>query len=101
MVANMSPDLVLLRLIAAHRTLWATELARGVMAIGTTRTILAVLVLAALALVVLRHAYRPAAAVEAVVPGQDEIDLLTAKHARRLFWDPGRCRRFCRRLEKT
>src|SRR6478672_8502122 len=53
MVANTSPDLVLLRLIAAHRTLWATELARGVMAIGTTRTILAVLVLAALAVVVL------------------------------------------------
>lgn len=67
MVANTSPDLVLLRLIAAHRTLWATELARGVMAIGTTRTILAVLVLAALTLVVLRRAYRPAAAVVVAV----------------------------------
>ena len=67
MVANTSPDLVLLRLIAAHRPLWATELARGVMAIGTTRSILAALVLAALALVVLQRAYRPAAAVVVAV----------------------------------
>lgn len=61
--AGAGLDERLLRLIAAHRTGWGNGSARAVMDTGTSTAVLAVGVLFALALVVARRAYRPAAAV--------------------------------------
>lgn len=58
----MTFDLTLLRWVAAHRTPWASALARGLMAAGTRPLPLLAVALVALGVVALLRAWRPAAA---------------------------------------
>ncbi|HEY3437667.1 MAG TPA: phosphatase PAP2 family protein [Actinotalea sp.] len=63
-----SLDETILRFVVAHRSVVATDIARAVMAAGTTPAVLGLLAVVALAVVVLYRAYRPAGAgVPAVV----------------------------------
>jgi membrane-associated phospholipid phosphatase len=64
-VGDGSFDEAVLAAVAAHRTAWATDLARAVMALGTTWAGAALSALAAGAVVVLLRAYRPALAAAA------------------------------------